>query len=944
MTQISVAKASELPNATAAGPTWPSIATLKHLSRASRRLLAAGASLLLLLLVALGLMIWQLHRDDLAEAHQNVSKLGLAIAEQTARSVQAGDLVLEELRRQITGLRPETVEDFKAKLANEDLFKFLKDRADFLPQIDAFTVIAADGKLVNFSRQWPAPPTDLSDRDYVAWFRDHDVPDAFVSKPVQNRATGAWTVYIVRRLNAPSGQFIGMVLAAVDLDYFKEFFKALTTGAGTTVTLLRNDGTALISYPPTARIGDVLPAGSPWHRIVKQGPEVFVTEGVLAPGTRIVSVHPLKDYPLVINVSVSEWAALAAWVRTSAAATVCALMAIACVGLLLRALLRQFRRLETSETLLANRNAALQATQRRLEVQAGELSAGRALMAEQSATLQIALTHMNQGIMMVAADGTVAVCNRRAAEMLDLPQDLVESRPSFGFLVAYQRSRGEFGNGSANPCAFDFEEAMAGAGHYERERPNGRMLEVDTVPVPGGGLVRTFTDITERRRSEMQVQFMARHDGLTGLLNRTAFQDRLQGLLKDAAGNGHHLAVFYMDLDGFKLVNDTHGHAAGDELLVAVAHRLRSALRDTDVVARMGGDEFAVIQSPSRMGGGAAELAARILATISEPFPLAARHYSVGISIGIAIYPDHSVDAAELLRNADTALYQAKAAGKRTFCIWDQALDGGQQPLFVLEQDLAHALPEKQFFLEYQPIVEARTLEVVRFEALLRWNHPTRGVIAPADFIGVAERCGLIVPIGHWVMETACAAAAAWPWPLEVSVNLSPVQFARGSLAAQIEQILQRTGLQPSRLNLEVTEGVLLEGTGQVLQAMSRLRQIGVRFSLDDFGTAHAGLTYLRRFTFDVLKVDRSFVRDAARSPDAKIILGAIQAIGAAYNLQVVAEGVETAAELAVVRDLRCAHVQGYLTGRPSRTVTLDHTGEALPAARLPHLSLVQTS
>jgi len=215
MTQISVAKASELPNATAAGPTWPSIATLKHLSRASRRLLAAGASLLLLLLVALGLMIWQLHRDDLAEAHQNVSKLGLAIAEQTARSVQAGDLVLEELRRQITGLRPETVEDFKAKLANEDLFKFLKDRADFLPQIDAFTVIAADGKLVNFSRQWPPPPTDLSDRDYVAWFRDHDVPDAFVSRPVQSRTTGAWTVYIVRRLNAPSGQFIGMVLAAV---------------------------------------------------------------------------------------------------------------------------------------------------------------------------------------------------------------------------------------------------------------------------------------------------------------------------------------------------------------------------------------------------------------------------------------------------------------------------------------------------------------------------------------------------------------------------------------------------------------------------------------------------------------------------------------------------------------------------------------------------------
>lgn len=922
----------------------PARATLTHLSRSSRRLLVAGASLLLLLLAALGLMIWQLHKDDLAEVRQNVSTLGLAISEQTTRSLQAGDLVLQDLRRQIAGLRLETAEDFKAKLANEDLFKFLKDRADFLPQVDAFTVIAADGKLVNFSRQWPVPQTDLADRDYVAWFRDHDTADAFVSRPVQNRGTGAWTVYIVRRLNAPSGRFIGMVLAAVDLDYFEEFFKALTANAGTTVTLLRNDGTALTSYPPTAKIGDVLPEASPWHRIVKQGPEVFETQGVLAPGKRIVSVHPLKDYPLVINVSVAEWDALAAWVRTSAAAGLCALMAIACVGLLLRALLRQFRRLEESETLLASRNMALEATQRRLQDQAGELSAGRALMAEQSATLQVALSHMNQGIMMVTTDGTVAVCNGRAAAMLDLPQDLIASRPSFGVLVAYQRSIGDFGITSANPCTYGFEEAMAGPRHYERERPNGRILEVQTVPITGGGMVRTYTDITERRRSELQVQFMARHDGLTGLLNRTAFQDRLESLLRDAAGNGQHLAVFYMDLDGFKLINDTHGHAAGDELLVAVANRMRSVLRDTDIVARMGGDEFAVIQSPSKTRGGAVELATRMLATIGEPFPLDAGRCSVGISIGVALYPDHSVNAAELLRNADTALYRAKAAGKRTFCIWDPGLDEGQQSMFLLEQDLARALPERQFFLEYQPIVDSSTLDVVRFEALLRWDHPTRGVITPTNFIGIAERCGLIVPIGLWVLEAACAAAAAWPWPLDVSINLSPVQFARGGLAAQIEQVLQRTGLHPARLNLEVTEGVLLEGTGQVLRTMSRLRQLGIRFSLDDFGTAHAGLTYLRRFTFDVLKVDKSFVQDAVRTPEARAILGAIQAIGAACNLQVVAEGVETAAELAVVRELRCAHVQGYLTGRPSRVVTLDYTGEALPAARPPRLSLVQPS
>ena len=894
---------------------------------------------------ALGLMVWQLHRDALAEARQNVSTLGIAIAEQTARSVQAGDLVLEDLRRQISAMGLTSPEEFKAAVANEAMFKFLKDRADYLPQVDAFTIIGADGKLVNFSRTWPIPATDLSDRDYFTWFRDHDSPEAFVSAPVQNRGTGSWTAYVVRRVNSPTGRFLGLVLAAVDLDYFRDFFKALTTGAGTTVTLLHSNGTALTSFPPTARIGGKLPAESPWHGFVRDGvAQVFETEGVLAPGTRIVSVHPLKDYPLVINVSVAQWAVLAPWVRISASAALSTLIALACMTMLLLSLVRQFRRLEESESELASRNAALTATQDRLQVQAKELSAGRAATAEQSATLQAALAHMNQGIVMVAADGRLAVCNSRAAAMLDLPPELAGSRRSFGALIAHQRAAGEFAGDPASPCAFGFEEAMAGPGGHERQRPDGRILEVQTVPIPGGGLVRTYTDITERRRSEQQVQFLARHDGLTGLLNRTAFNERLQALLAEAERSGQPLAVFYMDLDGFKLVNDTQGHAVGDALLVAVAGRLRAVLRDTDVVARMGGDEFAVIQTAVATNGGAAGLANRVLAELSAPYQLDGTRCSVGVSIGVARYPDHSADADALLRDADTALYRAKAAGKRTVCVFDPVLDRGDGSLLLMEQDLAGALAAGQFFLEYQPIVEAGTLQVVRFEALLRWNHPVRGLVEPGQFTGIAERCGLIVPIGTWVLETACAEAAAWPWPAEVSVNLSPVQFARGDLAMRVEQALERTGLNPARLNLEVTEGVLLQDTGAVMQAMSRLRGIGVRFSLDDFGTAHAGLTYLRRFSFDVLKVDKSFVQDAARTPEARGILGAIQAIGIACNLQVVAEGVETEAELAVVRDLRCHLVQGYLTGRPNRVASMDNTGQAQPVGLRPRLSLVQPS
>lgn len=353
-------------------PRWTS------LSQTSKHLLAAGTLLMAVLIAAVGLMVWQLHTDALTDARQNVGKLGIAVSEQASRSIQAADLVLEDLRKQFAAKGLASVAAFKDGLADESLHRFLLDRSNALRQVNAFTVIAADGKLVNYSRGWPVPPTDLADRDYVAYFRGHNVPGAFVSKPVQNRGDGGWTVYLVRRVNSPSGEFIGMVLAAIDLKYFQEFFKALTVGAGTTVTLLNNDGTALTSYPATAKIGEMLPAISPWHEIIKSGPGVFTTQGVLAPGMRIVSVHPLGDYPFVINVSVAERDALATWMRMGVVAGACTALAVLGVAVLLRALVLQFRRLESSETLLEDRNGRLQVTQRRLEAQAAELSASQA--------------------------------------------------------------------------------------------------------------------------------------------------------------------------------------------------------------------------------------------------------------------------------------------------------------------------------------------------------------------------------------------------------------------------------------------------------------------------------------------------------------------------------------------------------------------------------------
>jgi diguanylate cyclase (GGDEF)-like protein len=870
------------------------------------RLLIVAGLITVITATALSFMLVQLRQTTLAEARRNVDVLAMAITEQTSRSLQAGQLVLEDLQRHIREQNPTNIAGFQVSLAEREIFQFMKDRADFLPQVDAFTIIAANGKLVNYSRQWPAPPTDLSDRDYLAFFRLHDTKDAFISAPVRNRGTGVLTSYVARRVNSRDGEFLGMVLAALDLDYFKEFFRALTETAGTTVTLLRQDGAVLTGYPTYAAAGTVLPHGSQWFDIVRSGkPSVFETPGVLASGDRLVSVHPLKDYPLVINVSISKQDVLAGWWRMVLITGFCFLGAVVCIGLLVRAQVRHYTKLRQSES--------------KLRSQAEELSVSRAVVAGHSKKLQSALQHMNQGILMVSADGNVVVCNEKAASMLELPSELLSRQPSFDELVAFQEAAGEFGHDPLRVRPRGLFETLNSPPLYERVRPNGTVIEVQTVLVQGGGLVRTYTDITERRRAQQQVQFLAEHDPLTGLSNRNAFQQKLDELLRRRQGSQDGFVIYYLDLDGFKPVNDRYGHPTGDKLLLAVAKRLRASVREDDFVARIGGDEFCIVQSASAATAEITDLSARLLSVLAMPFQLDDVSCQIGSSIGVAVFPDHGRDVETLLKHADTALYLAKSEGKGTVRVFEPSMNHELHRDALLRQDLSLALVQNQLHLEYQPIVNARTLDVVRLEALLRWTHPSLGPISPAAFIPMAEKTGLIVAMGLWALETACMAATEWPAETSVSVNLSPLQFAGGNLPGQIEKILADTGLAPSRLHLEITEGVLLENTTFVMDAMNTLRSLGVRFSLDDFGTAHAGLAYLRRFPFDVLKIDKSFVHGADHNEEARVLLAAIQGLGAACKLQVVAEGVETEGELQVVRDLRCDYVQGYLTGWPER-------------------------
>ena len=889
----------------------------KGLSHASRRLIIVGVALLLAMVLAVGIALWNMRVVALEDARANDAKLGTAIAEQTAQSIQAIDVILQQLRTQVTEQAPPSpaalITEFQTRAIHQELCRLQRS----LPQAEAFAIIDAQGELLNFSRSWPVPRIILSDRDYFVHFQNRDDPNAFVSMVMRNRTTGRWNFYVARRLDGRQGQFLGLALGAVDLNYLAAFYDSLSAGGDLGIALLDREGVLVATGAKNAPIGGALHTHDAiWRGIVASGHAgFFETRGALRPGERLVSVNPLRDYPLVVDVAVSKAKSLAHWQQQAVLAAIGTACAVLCVALLLRALMLQLRRLEQSETSLGERNAHLETARRSMEGQALALRASETHLAEQSAVLTMTLDNINQGICMVDATGHVAVWNARALALLDLPSDLMESRPSFDAVLAYQRAAGEFIDEALQSRARENERAGMPF-VYQRMRPNGTILEVQSAPMPQAGTVFTYFDVTARRRDEDRIRHLAHHDPLTNLANRTLLKQRLAEGIARARAQDAGFALLYLDLDGFKLINDTRGHGAGDALLVQFARRLLETTNERETVARTGGDEFAITVPMDGQGRSPCALARDIIALVQVPFEIDGAPCRVSVSIGIAQFPEHAAEANDMLRNADIALYKAKADGTGQYCVFDSGMAARQQRLFALEQDLRLALERRELSILYQPITETRTGQTSGCEALLRWHHPSYGEVSPAEFIPIAEKLRLIVPIGCWVLEQACAEAALWPDTTDVAVNLSPVQVDE-ALVADVRAILERTGLAPNRLVLEVTEGLLLEESNTVLDTMQALRALGIRFSLDDFGTGHSGLGYLRRFPFDAIKIDKLFVQDMVDQPDAEAIVGALMAVSRALNLDVIAEGVETEAQLAAVRRRRCRYVQGYLIGGP---------------------------
>ena len=428
---------------------------------------------------------------------------------------------------------------------------------------------------------------------------------------------------------------------------------------------------------------------------------------------------------------------------------------------------------------------------------------------------------------------------------------------------------------------------------------------------------RLKVEIADREESQARSQYLAYHDSLTGLGNRLLFKEQLEEALRDVSVASHPLAVLFLDLDGFKAVNDTLGHSIGDLLLKSVATKLRDILPRTDRIARLGGDEFAILQISATQPGSSIALAEKIIEVVGQPNSIDGHDVTVGASVGIAVARPGDINTENFLKSADLAMYSAKSDGRGTYRMFDPEMDAIVQARRLLERDMRTALAQDGFRLFYQPLVNLQTKKVTAFEALMRWQHPERGMVPPSDFIPVAEEMGLIVQLGEWALRQACAEATEWPDGVCVSVNLSPLQFSKGNLVSSVMSALASAGLPASRLELEITESVLLEKSERNITILNQLRDLGVRISMDDFGTGYSSIGYLRSFPFDKIKIDQSFVRDLLVDEGSLAIVRAIAGLGVSFGMITTAEGVETEEQMRCLNLEGCIEVQGYLYSRP---------------------------
>jgi diguanylate cyclase (GGDEF)-like protein/PAS domain S-box-containing protein len=872
-----------------------------------RLLIFCGSLLAMAVIVATAVISLHLRHRALADTERELQNTALVLAEQADRAFGALELVQASIIERVNRLGLSSPAAFDQELSNERMHKFLKDNINGLPYVETVAIINRQGTIINFSRFWPAPRIDTSDRDFFKSLQSDPELISVLSDPVFNKTTGTWSIYLARKIVTPAGDLLGFILGGLELRYFEELFANLALGPDASISLFRRDGVLFVRHPARIAPGTPYSNSALFRKVMSQGGNGVVRFKAQLDGReRIVAAHNLPHYPARIGVGKSTEAALEDWreqVRYLVGASVLVVLVICGIVLVSIRRLKTHARLAEAEAARATAEAVLR-----------EREQADALVRQQKLQLATALNTMPQGLVMFDGNGRVVVCNERYRQMYGLSPEVAKPGICLRALIEDRVGAG-LRHGDVDELTRKIMQDVAQRRRINRviNLADGRVIAVSAEPMEGGGWVATHDDITEQRRAEERIAYLAHHSAVTGLPNRAAFLTQIGERVERAKAKGETFALLCFDVDRFKQINDLFGPAYGDEILRQFAARLESCC-DGAFVANLGADEFAVIADGPQPAG-AETLVARILEKGAEPFEAGGQSLTITLSLGVAMFPADGLTSEALIANATAALDRAKAEGRRGYRFFEPELDRQLREKRILQNDLRRAVELRQLALHYQPLARIDGT-VVGFEALARWHHPGHGTISPGIFIPLAEESDLISPIGEWILRDACREAASWSNPLQISVNLSPVQLRDEELIRKVHSILVETGLLPSRLELEITEGALIDDQVRALSVLRQLKALGVRIAMDDFGTGYSSLSYLQSFPFDKMKIDRSFVANLGRNQSGSIVK-AIITLGHSLGLPVIAEGVETTDQLRFLEQEACDGVQGFLIGRP---------------------------
>jgi diguanylate cyclase (GGDEF)-like protein len=830
-----------------------------------------------------------LHNLLVEQGARSARNLSYNLSDQTDRSLQSVSSTVSKVIERLQSDGVNSVAALESAAGAKDIQAMLRDRFAEDRSLDGVFFVGADGKIGSLDRAPLANVADLHGQDHLDSLRDASADAVYVSTPFLSAASGTWQLSLSKRVSASDGAFLGLVNGVVELAPFDDILEKVALGKHASVSIFREDGSIVACFPQREiAFGADIADGDVYTRLIARNLDGMARQtSAVDRVDRLFAVAHSHAFPVVAVVAVAMNDILAEWLLQVEALALGAAIIILAIAVGTFRLAVYVERLADAQ--------AREAIQRQVAVQYKRFNN--------------AMDNIVQGLAMYDRNASLIACNRRFAEIYGLPDALTGPGVKRAEIFAYRGDRG-FGKALSEPI-----EEPDGSLLTVSELTDGRIIAQRKKKLADGGWVSTHEDVTVRHRAEEKVKELARSDALTGLLNRTEFKRRLEQCLAEAQRRIAKYAVLYLDLDHFKEVNDTLGHPFGDKLLQEVTARIKAVTREGDTIARLGGDEFAIVQRVTYVPRDVTRLADRLIASIGKTYTIDGNDIEVSASIGISLAPDDSVDCDELIRNADMALYHAKTS-RGSYSFFKPAMDEQVQSRRKMDNDLRAALAEEQFELHFQPVVSVVDRQVKSFEALLRWKHPERGAVPPSEFIPAAEENGLIVPIGEWVLREACREAAKWPAHVKVAVNVSAVQLKSPGILRTIFEAIEAAEIEGSRLIVEVTESVMITDAELAISTLHAIRDMGSAIAMDDFGTGYSSLSYLRRFPFDKIKIDQSFVSELGQRDDSVAIVRAATGLAKALGMEAVAEGVETEEQFACVAIEGCSEAQGYLISR----------------------------